>query len=484
MPMEKSVFEATNWVDMKLGEFSTLKSNGELDEAQIAEANRRRKAKEKPLAAAGSVGSAVAVTSADLPRLANAPFSNSGAAVAEFSPQYWFEYFWQESKIKGGSDTRLVGIADEVFEKTGVATYRPRAEFAGEPADDTARDRWRALMTELLKLGFRRVTPETTLANPPASDHISLQKGFLSHFVNGRKEVARSGPSRKDGPPLPSALKDTVHLFWRGETRTFDAIVQQKGTKRQIDVASIASDLRMDQRWHPFFDPAVSKDMWFRQGQTDNDYYTAISVALNYETACCFPKINEKRVYNLPPEPVAAWRPEQLDPHRANLARVTVRDARGQMRTEVRVATRTSVYLLAFNGVAINTRKAGGGVKTNGEYASSFPEMGVGHIPLEGIYAVVPMVRVFDAQTETSGFTAIPDVSGAKLVHTRVRARELFGAAYEECDRQLAAVKSRGRFRTAWSPTGALAPTPSDVVEVVEFPVGAQTLANLRHQLQ
>jgi hypothetical protein len=402
--------------------------------------------------------------------LGKAPFNNQGMHVAEYGMQWWFEYFWAEAKMSGSGAERqqLADIANAMFEKTpaGPAKYKLRAELERWTDQGRFYQTWRDVLTKLLYLGFRcmeRTQAGSTGASAPpvtgvATQHLGLQREFFRYIE-----------AKKDGEPR---FDDKIEIYYRSETRDIDTIVSHQGTRRQTDVAFLAKTMNMSAPWHPFSVAEIKDKMWFRRGNADNDYFTVISVAKDFETCLAFPKIDERRVYTFPSEPVEQWKPQQLDYFRKNLATVRLRDGS----KKVVVVTETTAYMCAATGAVLDTVRAGG---AGGE---SFPEQGLADIPLDHIFAAFPVYRYHHGHNDPKeGFTAFIDFSRARTLKDVRASMDLFGAAFDRLWDIYMKWKYHAPIVTAWSKVGAAAPSVRlDISHVISNPIDPQTLQELK----
>jgi ribosomal protein S27E len=398
--------------------------------------------------------------------LGAAPFANQAIPVDEFGVRWWFQYFWQEAKMVAGEAERakMAEICNKIFEKTpaGPRKYKVKDALKNDDAGTGNSVFWRDVMTELLRIGFRKVDPAESTTNGPqapavedkAAHHLMLQAKFA--------------------PYMPNKLTPQTEIFWRSESRSIERIVAQGGTKRQADVACIAKDMNISAPWHPFSEPTVKRYMWFRLGQGDNDYYTVISVATDFETALAFPKIDEARIYGFPPKPIEQWSRDEVQMHRANLALVSLQDGN----QKVMLATSTTAYMCVACGRVIDTRSAGGKVDEISKKVVGFPEKGVSEISLDQIFAYLPMTRIHHGPKPDDGFTAFPDIGkGNLLTGDFGKAMDLFGDSYDKCCAEYFKKKYGGAVVTAWGANGAASPRIQvNVSRILEFPIGLQAL--------
>jgi len=398
--------------------------------------------------------------------LGSAPFANQAIPVDEFGVRYWFQYFWQEAKILNAADGRqkMADICNEIFEKTpaGPYKYKVRDKFKDDNAGTSHPDDWRRMMTALLHIGFRRVDPSIGVSPGPAPRALPAANA-ATHHVMLQANFA---------PLMPNKFTADTEIFWRSESRTIDRIIAQGGTTRQCDVKALADDMNISKPWHPFSDPATANYMWYRAGQNDNDYYTVISVATTFETALGFPKIDEARVYGFPKKPLEQWTKDEVQMHRANLAVVTLTS--GDRR--VMLATRTTAYMCVICGRIIDTKAAGGG----------FPEKGVMGIPLDQIFAYVPITRIHHGPQPEDGFTAFPDSDkGNLLTGSFSKAKDLFGDVYEKCCNEYFKAKYSKPIATARTGSGPSEPKIKvPVSRILEFPIGEASFKTFKDARQ
>lgn len=393
-----------------------------------------------------------------------APFSNSGINVDDFGVRWWFEYFWKEARsVKGqaGNTKALAEVANMIFYKDRVGLGQIKLSLRDDAKTWTGASGalWRDALTRLLKIGFRAVPREGVV--PTGAAGLAILADAKTHHIGGRQfgEEVRSWKE--------IIRPDSIPVYWRSETRPLKQILAQNGTKRQVDVATIARDLGMTNDWHPFSNPELNKYMWYRLGNADNDYYTVISVATDFNTACGFPKIDERRVYFFPACDPEGWTAADARRFRANLGKATVN---GQ--TKVVLITRTTAYMLVHYGSMLDTQ---GAAKTQGK--ESFAEMGVEHIPLENIFAVFPMRRVHHGPEPGDGFTVFLDSANCERINPD-RQMDHFGPKlYFRLYDIYQDTRLRGPFATAWGKTGAKDPDVKlNVTAITEFPLTEASL--------
>lgn len=388
-----------------------------------------------------------------------APFANAGHHVDDFGVRWWFQYFWNEArsvKGEGGNARALADVANIIFyvERPALGKVNVMLRDVAKTWTGRSGDIWRDALTRLLKIGFRAVPREGVV--PSGAAGLAILADAKTHHIGGR-QFGEEVRSWKD-----LVRPDTIPVYWRSETRPLSMILSQNGTKRQVDVDTIARDLGMTADWHPFSKPEINKFMWYRLGNADNDYYTVISVATDFLTACGFPKIDERRVYFFPPSDPSEWGKDDARRFRNNLGVAMVN---GQRR--VVVITRTTAYMLVHYGCMLDTQ---GAAKT--QKKESFAEMGVEHIPLENIFGVFPLRRVHHGPQPGDGFTCFLDYANCERINPDRQLDHFGSTLFFRLYDIFQDTKNRGPFATAWGKTGAKDPDIKLAITAInEFPI-------------
>lgn len=409
-------------------------------------------------------------------------FANEVARLAdpeeEFSKLWWFKYFWSEAGSLTGdrtdgvvhnAKTNRINGAKRIFQASedDVDPNKWSLVVKGSLSDDD----WREGMILVMKAGFRCVPREVE----PKAGAIQLPvvKGCLTAAEHKLLQRQTGKAVKHD-----EIDNSSIHVYWRSETRAPQTIINQKGTLRQVDVEGIAKSMHMDKdtKWHPFSDPEISKFMWYRLANADNDYYTVISVATDWHTCCAFPKIDEKRVYDFPKKPLSEWTKAEATKHRANLA--VVDEGPGKA---VCVMTETTTYMLVHTGSVLDTQ--GAAAMQN---RSAFPELGVDHIPLSAIYALIPIRRAHHGPRPEDGFTVFVQTQQCQRIHAGTKEHDLFGVflaqklfyIYIDC-------MKAPPFATSWSHAGAAPPEiKKNYSRIAEFPITELAFQNFLKTLK
>lgn len=416
------------------------------------------------------------ITSIDYQQLGASPFEENKESYDDFSPQYWFQYFWAEMKKEklASAETSLgleavqllfnkvqdsllsrgfrLNLKDELRPTKGPPASSGAAPTFGMSVD--AARTWNKALTNLLLIGFKRVSTQRGSPSLPTPTETALLENDFVSSIN------------KDAFQL--------RIFWRADARGKDAF--SGGAKRSVDDEGACAKYGLKQPWHPFSSPENTKYMWFRRGQADNDFYTVVSVTTDLSTACTFPLIDERRAYQMPLKPPAEWTAVELRQFQGNLVEVEVE---GSLTSKVLIGTKTNVFMLALNdGVVMDTQ--GAGAKYRGE-VKGFPEAGVTGYPFEAFMGDIPIVRAHHGPTNPAGFTAFLDPTTKPTFYlTESDLRNRFGES--GASRILDCFKNVGiheltKKTTAWSSHGATTPEVAlNVKRLVSFPISPSRL--------
>ncbi|MCC7014435.1 MAG: hypothetical protein IT454_17880 [Planctomycetes bacterium] len=377
----------------------------------------------------------------------------------QFTFHYWLNYFWGEAAPSNAAADHecLLAALRKLVERTSfpipavgqfeLGRARLRDFYRLREASDA--DRGEAL-EQLLRAGFVGMR---RFIGPLPEAQVNLP--FMEEFM---------GEPRTAADALFSRSTDRPAIYWRGEARAPEQLLEQ-ATRRMVDIPSLAQSMNLTQPWHPFHRREIAANLWYRKHKNrDNDYFTAISVAHSFEAACCFPLINEARVYRFPSDDPWSWSPEEV---RRNLEHLGVVETADHKR-RIRIVTRTTVYLSSNRGARMFTEAA----QLKISKAKGFPEHAVAEIRPEDIYGYLVVHRVFDNTTQSSPFTVHVDRTRSSRVRVdphlermvKVAAPEAerdaaqFGALAQQLEQQFARALSLPPFKLSWTANG---PSPA-----------------------
>jgi hypothetical protein len=154
----------------------------------------------------------------------------------------------------------------------------------------------------------------------------------------------------------------------------------------------------------------------------------------------------------------------------------------GDGSTKIRVITKTTAYMYAEYNSTLDTQKYGATFSSDNK---GFDELGTSYIPLDAIFATIPIIRVHHGLEPEDGFTVFPDWQNSQTMKDMRQAMDLFGSAFDALWAEYMKQKYRAPFATAWSKTGAASPgIPMNIKWISEFPLGAGTFQNFRKSLE
>lgn len=398
----------------------------------------------------------------------------------QFTRKYWFHYFWDEAVARAGAPGKLSGRVADVQAGNRSQAYKDDFAFKATDYEAAAQN----AQAELIRIhedlfpqtgGFRQLKPLENINEGVFRDQLCtlLHIGFRGVPINAR-------PLGRDGRPsnIISYCRDgkdhlDVRVGWRSESRSWEQIVRDKGTKRQVDVDNLAMRMRLREKWHPFSIEKYRDCLWFRAGsEMDNCLYSVVSVGNDFKTVTSFPLINENP-WKFPSQgaaikPLEQWTPAEKQQYRNNLAVVRLSD--GQPR-EMVVST-VFVYLFLLKGLVLDSSEVQ-------EFygADGFPERGVTQIKLDDIYGYCRVVRVHHGFGQHDGHTGFIRQAEYAFPNQKERSHK-YGDALEQLDQEFRR-NLTSPFVTAWADRGRTDAVTAlrderghgrSIVEIVEFP--------------
>ncbi|MGO9419694.1 hypothetical protein [Roseiarcus sp.] len=389
--------------------------------------------------------------------------------IDNFTFRYWFNYFYEEGAESDEINQALVTAALKLLFQRQKFPIPPKDQFTVPDKlkeyyklrAATDADRCEALL-KLLKAGYvgmrRFIGPlQEGLSNLPFMEEI---------FVHNKQQTRLF--TRGEGQTDDFKRE----IYWRGESRSPEMLLVQ-ATKRAVDIPSLVSKMNMDKTWNPFHLREVSENIWYRKAKnTDNDYYTAISVALNFKTACCFPLFDEKRVYNFVSFNPWDWSIPERTKQFLNLGVVVVNGKR-----RLNIVTKTTVYLSTNRGAKVFTRAT----QEKLSNTDAFPEHGVAEILPEDIYGYLVIYRAMHGLNKEAGFTVFIDKAASSRVRLagdkmqkvgapdNDRDKAQYGEIHTQLEREYQAALAMTPFAVAWA-AGGYANMPAQFTELRQKP--------------
>jgi hypothetical protein len=388
--------------------------------------------------------------------------------IADYSPIYYFKYFMTEadaSEKKGSLVDAFSLLFDKQVGRNGKELrLKAGLEPQGGPTNfnftaPNGADIWREALTKIMLVGFRGVKKNEIDQDTASMKNAMLEAKFIRYL------------GAKDGKPAQ------VETFWRSDGRPKEVYLGQQMCTCHVKVAENVEKFNLKRAWNPYSDKAIRSKLWMRAfGNIDNDYYTIVSVGLNFRTVCAFPTLDEKKAYTWEFKgdgyaPITGWTDQQLQAQRKYLALVNLSPG-GQ---KIRVATVTYAYMLALNsGVVIDTQTWAGSKKG----AVQFPEQGVRGIPAECFVAYIPMLRVHHGPSRPEGFTLFRHPSQPpQMLLTDDELKHRYGepgGAKIKSDYNDAVANVDRHMRSAWNQKGFADPDNAIKVEsCIKYPLDA-----------
>jgi hypothetical protein len=321
---------------------------------------------------------------------------------------------------------------------------------------------WQDALIDLMVLGFHAQPVSEAKPLKGALAAAMLERGFVEQIASDVTKSHLGNPN--------------IRIFWRCDSRNKANFLDNHTTEAAVDLVDRAAELNLTQPWNPFSHKRVKRNLWLRKASKDNDYYTIVSVGMDFKTCASFPTLDEAKNpdYLFPMagddvKPLTEWSAGELLTHRKNLARVMVME-KGKPVEKIRICTKTFGYMAVVNsGFVINTQSYGGG---------TFPERAVRGVPVDSCVAYLPFYRVHHGGKRVDGFTCFPAGSDTptllideKEIRNRygVMAGEIVQRAYFDARTQIFS-----NLKSAWAANGSAAPKETlDVFRVIERPLTA-----------
>lgn len=320
--------------------------------------------------------------------------------VTDYSPEWWFMYFWKEASARVSSATaqekqRVLEFFNKAFIKPpkfglGNDWVIPRGPFLTGTPPPFAADELRGYLTAMLKIGF---------------DWIALD-------VNGDL-----GASSDAMLAYADMAGRTVHyqLVWRGESRRGLTELRQKGYDTQARDGERSRTIRTGEPWHPFSENEIRSKLWYRTGQNDNCLYSTVSVATDWRASVCFPKIEQTT--DLSAIQNAFVNQKQtlgslVQQYPTRIGKVLFLNGK----TEDRLITTSKVALMAVEGMFLKTQERQEDTQIGKGPGTGYPELGVSSIAGSNVFAMVEFVRIHHGVTDDDGFTALTRLSKSQMV--------------------------------------------------------------------
>jgi hypothetical protein len=425
-------------------------------------------------------------TEFDLSNLSSDVFGQIGIEDEKCDPIWFFKYFLAEARGAEPQDkARIVKAFNLLFKKlpgkqSGTFKYekdgkqttgewsRPftiqlkdglqpvRAQDVYTFANGNGADIWREALTELLLAGFHWQPCDRNDQVTESLKNAQLEKKFV-YEVGGPENANK------------------IEVFWRCDGRKKQDFIDIDAAVAAVDTAQSADRSNLRQKWHPYSNPDIKNKLWLRRSSKDNDYYTIVSVGLDFRTVTAFPTLDETKAYTWPMDasgyamkPITGWDEAEFNKQRKYLAKVSVSEAGKPAKTCLRICTKVFAYMAVITkGFVIHTQNYGAG-----KASESFPERGIRGFSKDLCVAYLPLLRVHHGPKREDGFTLFVDPRDPpRLLITPEEMQNRYGTAKDRVmklfDDALNDAQKK-HLRSAWAANGFQDPKSDVVIHRIE----------------
>ena len=358
-----------------------------------------------------------------------AAFASGQQVVSTTDRWGWFRYYLMECNMVSGLQQAQKSAIEDVYNELLYKTDAVTVALKYKSFNDIPAGRLRSILTRLLQLGFIKV-PVTNQALDTFDEHL---QGMISQYSGNKAHKMR----------------------WRADSRPYNDIRDAGGflAKGRSDLGNYAIKQNMREPWHPFSDPAIRSYMWFRKGQGDNCLFAVVSIgkdAKEWKTYLPFPLLRD-----------TPWSMKKMTLTCQVITKKNDQELKKFEPIEM-IVSYTWVYLFVLADLMVlNTGELGTQFGHN-----TFPELGVGEIPLKNIYGAVQFARIYHGEVPKSldaaagadldkkGFTAFPIKWVEPPSTAFYYSDHPTGVAPEKLRMRFQELKNPNGYALRWSPTG------------------------------
>ena len=217
-----------------------------------------------------------------------------------------------------------------------------------------------------------------------------------------------------------------AQIFWRSEGRRGFEQLREKGyTKQSLDdtISPTGTSpcrrqaINCDKPWHPFSDPAISAKLWYRRKSSDNCWYTVVSIASQWQTSVCYPKIGQTSSMQ-----ILKGNPTVNEDFRRKH-----KDLIGEVefisgKKELRMVSRSKIAMVLVDDVLFDTQ-----AKQTDDKRGGYDEKGVSCIAGRNVVALVDFWRVHHGADDSDGVSVVVNRRGCEKANSMANLTRIFG---------------------------------------------------------
>ena len=360
--MTKEQFSNTDWAGMEESKYQQYLAGKEVDGLHLGIVQRGQVPRLRTGATIGTKVTAVqvdpnSVLYEEMAKPSDPAFAVYRKNYADGNFWYWFGTFWKEMP-KADRLTVLKEVVNqngELLPNWNYLDIKETSQF-----NNLSVDRQNAMKTllkdKMMKKGFTR---------------------WDKKVGDGMSEGAKLLPK------IDALGKQEYGVGFRGDARDHAKLIEhdQGAFRPKIKTPFAINKYNLNATWNPFSDDDVKNNMYWREGQADNDLFTVVSVAKDFATSTKFPLIDD-------PGPDLKIYP--------NGATLKLRNPVSKNEyDQPATVSRMYVYMV--------TADEGYDTQSYQTKESSFPEIGVKGIAAEKFLARMEVIRIHYGATGDDG---------------------------------------------------------------------------------
>ena len=293
----------------------------------------------------------------------------------------WFNYFFSEAQRSAGgaADNEMYArIFSLVFDYEVVGLGAAAKLKPVDGSRQQAGVRFRALLQDspgnvpksILEFLFKRGFEQAEMAD--ADKMFSPALGFAANLQ-----------------ATPDMIKEGQGHFvfaYRGDKRAPSTVVAHGGAQCRASLSFWREDAQVGAAWHPWSSGgALQRQMWFRKGNRDNDYFTLNSMAYDFHISCAYPIFRSAEMAPKATGPVSTWKSGDRGAMAAHKVEIVNRWNRvaGAWEEVLQDSSNVYVCMLRPKDQVATTWSLNG-----------YPESGVRNVNVQDILAWLKIVRI------------------------------------------------------------------------------------------